>query len=78
MSAGTLERHGGFSPGGRALPGDCNHDAVLDLSDFDLFANCMKSPDLAVSFDCRCANVDEHDDVDLTDFTAQQNGYAAS
>lgn len=53
---------------GEAIPGDGNGDGVVDLSDYALFADCMKGPNVPRSAGCATFDFDRDADVDLRDF----------
>ena len=61
---------------------DCNGDAAIDLLDAAAFAECMNGPSKLVDpppigTDCRCADVDFDDDVDLMDAARILNVFGA-
>ena len=49
------------------LPGDLNGDGVADLSDWDLFVECMDGPDNATRPECAMADINCDGVVDLRD-----------
>jgi hypothetical protein len=51
-----------------ALPGDWNRDGNVALDDYANFFECMTGPGGGVPDNCRWADIDEDDDVDLIDY----------
>ncbi len=51
------------------LPGDCDGDGKVDLSDFEGFDACMDGPTEPILFDCSCFDLDADLDVDLNDYS---------
>ena len=56
----------------RAASADCNGDAAIDEADFAALSNCLSGPALSgdpppIATECRCADMDLDDDVDLED-----------
>ena len=59
-----------------AVPGDCDGDGDIDLSDFFTFQTCFTGPDGGpVGQECECVDFDDDDDVDLQDFLAFQTSF---
>lgn len=55
------------------IPGDCDADHDVELSDFPAVASCLAGPFVSVSdVACACADVDDDGDVDLMDVAALQ------
>ncbi|MCK4341949.1 MAG: hypothetical protein KAY37_09530 [Phycisphaerae bacterium] len=52
--------------------GDLDHDADVDLDDFNIFAGCMNGPEVAFPTGCDAADLDGDADVDLADFAEFQ------
>jgi hypothetical protein len=50
------------------LPGDCNLNWQIDLTDYAEFADCLAGPVARRTIDCACADFDADGDVDLADF----------
>jgi hypothetical protein len=48
--------------------GDCNHDLVVDLLDYDAFATCLLGPQAGLNAGCECVDLEQDGDVDLADF----------
>ena len=55
--------------------GDLNRDGEIDLDDFPLFESCVSGPanSSGLNDDCRLADFDYDDDVDLNDFGSLQH-----
>ncbi len=54
---------------GFELPGDCDGDGDVDLTDYaDCFAPCLAGPETAIDESCTIADLDGDGDVDLRDF----------
>jgi len=78
----------GFAGGGRftltggfwfaPADGDCNTDGGVDLIDFNDFQPCFSGPVGGVGSGCRCFDVDQDSDVDLSDVAAFQRAFAGS
>jgi hypothetical protein len=58
--------------------GDCNTDGGVDLIDFDGFQPCLSGPNGGVRRGCRCFDVDQDADVDLSDWAAFQQAFTGS
>ena len=72
-SGGGLTLSGGFwFP---LADGDCNTDGGVDLIDFDGFQSCLSGPGGGVRRGCRCFDVDQDADVDLSDVAAFQQAF---
>jgi len=72
-SGGDLTLSGGFwFP---LSDGDCNTDGGVDLIDFSGFHPCLSGPGGGVRRDCRCFDVDQDADVDLSDVAAFQQAF---
>ncbi len=54
------------------LPGDCDSDGIVTLTDYGLFVNCITGPGGEFSPGCSCADANGDRDVDLGDFAAFQ------
>jgi hypothetical protein len=57
------------------FPGDLDGDADVDLTDVDLFVQCMTGPDSAPAARCQAADADHDNGVDLEDFAVVQNAF---
>jgi len=55
--------------------GDCNHDGLLDLLDYQGLTDCLDGPDFSTAPGCECFDVDESGSVDVADFAIMQRGY---
>jgi len=78
------EQRGDFWLLRRTRNGDVDENGRVDLLDYREFARCMTGPRDPAAFefsldntlcDCRFVDLDEDDDVDLTDFSALQTKY---
>ena len=73
-SDGEFELTGGFwfeEP-----PDDCNSDGWVNLLDYDDFDDCLSGPDGGLPFpECNCFDLDDDDDVDLSDIRQFQHGF---
>lgn len=56
-------------------PGDCNTDGATDLGDYDSFRACLTGPGATPGPDCRCYDLDQDNDVDLTDVAGFQRSF---
>ncbi|NOX57971.1 MAG: hypothetical protein GXP29_03825, partial [Planctomycetes bacterium] len=52
------------------LPGDCDTDGDVDMTDFEFLAGCLSGPEVGSQTGCECSDVDGDGDVDLGDFQA--------
>jgi hypothetical protein len=61
------------------IPGDCDGDNDIDLTDFANFQLCYTGLDGGpVEVDCLCSDFDNDGDVDLTDFATFQVAFTGS
>jgi hypothetical protein len=58
--------------------GDCNTDGGVDLIDFNGFHPCLFGPGGGLERGCECFDVDQDDDVDLSDVAAFQHAFTGS
>ncbi len=58
------------------LPGDCDPNGRIDLTDYTALADCLAGPGTGVAAECRCAYADLDGDVDLRDFAGFQCAFA--
>lgn len=74
MTGGGFALTGGFwaAPATASIPGDCDGDGDVDLSDYSGCADCFLGPFGGIGVDCNCCDVDLDGDVDLADFSAVQ------
>jgi hypothetical protein len=78
LSGGSFKLTGGFWPGTDVEPpvhGDCDCDGDVDLTDFDVFIDCMAGPDNGLGANCACCDLDGDADVDIADFAAFQQDF---
>ena len=71
MTGGSLELTGGFwamASSGPPLPGDCDGDGDVDLTDYAVFADCLTGPSGDLMPNCTCSDINTDGDVDLADF----------
>jgi hypothetical protein len=52
--------------------GDANGDGVVDLTDFEMFAQCFTGVDVPISEECAFSDLDADGDADLHDFAVFQ------
>lgn len=57
------------------VPGDCDGDGDVDLSDFFVFQTCFTGPGGQAPPNCECVDLDGDGDVDLADFLAFQTSF---
>ena len=73
MGSGEFELTGGFWFAVGA--GDCNTDGATNLVDYDSFHPCLSGPSAARATECRCYDLDEDGDVDLSDMAGFQQSF---
>ena len=68
-----------FYPKGIALdlrlPGDCDGDGDITLSDHGWFVGCMAGPGASFAAGCSCADLNYDGYIDLADFAALQAAF---
>lgn len=76
MTGGSFSLIGGFWPVAHAaLPGDCDGDDDVDITDFVYVADCLSGPAVWPGDDCACADIDDDGDADLADFAQFQRAF---
>lgn len=58
--------------------GDCDGNGVIELIDFDCFADCLQGPDGGILFDCEPFDFDGNGSVDLKDYGYFAQAFAAN
>jgi hypothetical protein len=79
MTGGSFALIGGFWPFVQvALPGDCDGDDDIDMTDFAYVANCLSGPVLWPGDDCACSDIDDDGDADVADLAQFQQAFTGS
>lgn len=58
--------------------GDADENCLVDLIDFQSFADCLSGPDANPPFDCAALDFDVDDEIDLEDFGGFQRGFTGA
>ena len=76
MTGGGFTLSGGFwsgaTTGTPSVPGDCDADGDVDLTDYSEFESCLGGPVAPSLPDCECFDFDVDSDVDLRDLAEFQ------
>ncbi len=57
------------SPDACAIPGDCDADGDVDLTDYADMSSCMQGPGGGMIGGCGCFDLDNNGDIDLCDYS---------
>jgi hypothetical protein len=59
------------------IPGDCDQDGDVDMTDFNSFADCLTGPEASVDPECECFDLNADGCVALDDFAMFQVSFGS-